>query len=112
MSSTPSASTKEPTTAGALSAIAPLALAGAVHLYLVMNRHLADDDAVAEARPATAPAVSARPEGDRQIRQELASDANTVAPARTSSPTPTPEAKPGTAKDAPGHAKAPSPKKN
>ncbi|MCP9207154.1 DUF2637 domain-containing protein [Streptomyces sp. NEAU-Y11] len=81
------------TTAGALSAIAPLALAGAVHLYLVMNRHLADDDAVAEARPATEPAVSAKPEGDRQICQELASDANTVAPAKTSSPPPTPEAK-------------------
>ena len=88
------------TTAGALSAIAPLALAGAVHLYLVMNRHLTDDDAVAEAESATTPAVPAKPEGDRQIRQELASDANTVAPARTSSPTPTPEAKPGTAKKA------------
>ncbi|MGR3936258.1 DUF2637 domain-containing protein [Streptomyces sp. BRA346] len=85
------------TTAGALSAIAPLALAGAVHLYLVMNRHLADDT-VAEARPATAPAVSAKPGDGRQIRQELASDANTMAPARTSSPAPAPEAKPGATK--------------
>lgn len=86
------------TTVGALSAIAPLALAGAVHLYLVMNRHLADDHSLAEAEPAAARPVSAKPGKDRQIRQELASDADTMAPAKTSSPPPTPEAKSGATK--------------
>ncbi|MDO0935167.1 DUF2637 domain-containing protein [Streptomyces sp. DG2A-72] len=60
-------------TAGALSAIAPLALAGAVHLYLVMNRHLASG-AMAEASPATPPAASATPGDDRPIRQEQTDD--------------------------------------
>jgi hypothetical protein len=43
-------------TVGALSAIAPLALAGAVHLYLVINRHLtANKPAATEPPTATAP---------------------------------------------------------
>ncbi|MFD5766198.1 DUF2637 domain-containing protein [Streptomyces sp. NPDC127049] len=42
-------------TVGALSAIAPLALAGAVHLYLVINRHLATHKVTA-AEPPTAKA--------------------------------------------------------
>ncbi|MEU9228318.1 DUF2637 domain-containing protein [Streptomyces massasporeus] len=61
-------------TAGALSAIAPLALAGAVHLYLVMNRHLAASGAMAAASPATPPAASATPGDDRPIRQEQTDD--------------------------------------
>ncbi|MBT2675983.1 DUF2637 domain-containing protein [Streptomyces sp. ISL-14] len=71
-------------TAGALSAIAPLALAGAVHLYIVMNRHLATGDAMAEASPATPPAAtSATPGDDRPIRQEQADDdASALGPGR------------------------------
>ncbi|WUW97373.1 DUF2637 domain-containing protein [Streptomyces sp. NBC_01450] len=79
-------------TAGALSAIAPLALAGAVHLYLVINRHLAANSEAA-ASPATPPAESATPREDRQVRQEQADDA-TTAPSDKASSTPTPEAKP------------------
>ncbi|MFE0255731.1 DUF2637 domain-containing protein [Streptomyces sp. NPDC059010] len=77
-------------TAGALSAIAPLALAGAVHLYLVMNRHLAAGGAMAEASPATPPATSATsatPGDDCPIRQEQADDVAT-APAAKAAPEP------------------------
>ncbi|MFI6008702.1 DUF2637 domain-containing protein [Streptomyces sp. NPDC051243] len=76
-------------TAGALSAIAPLALAGAVHLYLVMNRHLASGGAMAETSPATPPATSATPGDDRPIRQEQADD---VATAPSTKADPKPEA--------------------
>ncbi|WP_262060955.1 DUF2637 domain-containing protein [Streptomyces sp. STR69] len=81
-------------TVGALSGIAPLALAGAVHLYLVMNRHLGGNGAMAEARPATPPAKSAMPRPDHQIRHEQAA-ANSTPPAKANN-TPTPEAKPAT----------------
>ncbi|MCX4455764.1 DUF2637 domain-containing protein [Streptomyces sp. NBC_01728] len=80
-------------TAGALSGIAPLALAGAVHLYLVINRHLAANSAAAAASPATPLAESAAPKEDRQARQEQADDA-TTAPSAKASSTPTPEEKP------------------
>ncbi|MFC4500733.1 MULTISPECIES: DUF2637 domain-containing protein [Streptomyces] len=72
-------------TAGALSAIAPLALAGAVHLYLVMNRHLAASGAMAEASPATPPAASATPGDDRPIRQEQTDDDATAPSAKAKS---------------------------
>lgn len=81
------------TTAGALSAIAPLALAGAVHLYLVINRHLAANSTVAAASPAIPPAESATPKADRQIRQEQADDI-TPAPSAKASNSPTREAEP------------------
>ena len=82
-------------TVGALSGIAPLALAGAVHLYLVMNRHLGGNGAMAEAS-STPPAESATPRQDRQIRHEQAKDANTAPPAKANIAS-TPEAKPATA---------------
>ncbi|MCX4590760.1 hypothetical protein OG819_13610 [Streptomyces sp. NBC_01549] len=83
-------------TVGALSGIAPLALAGAVHLYLVMNRHLGGNGAMAEATPAMPPAEAATPRPDRQIRHGQADDADTASPAKASN-APTPEAKPATA---------------
>ncbi|MFD9330033.1 DUF2637 domain-containing protein [Streptomyces sp. NPDC060065] len=93
-------------TAGALSAIAPLALAGAVHLYLVINRHLAANSTVAAASPATPPAESATPREDRPVRQEQPDDA-TTGPSAKANNAPAPEAKPAaamapSAKRAPG----------
>lgn len=70
-------------TVGALSAIAPLALAGAVHLYLVINRHLAANNAVAEPPPANAPDKTAAPKSNRQARPEP-SPASTVPSGKTS----------------------------
>ncbi|MEH0625075.1 DUF2637 domain-containing protein [Streptomyces stelliscabiei] len=69
-------------TVGALSAIAPLALAGAVHLYLVMNRYLAAGGAMAETSPIPPPAKSATPGDDRPIRQEQTDDDTTAPSAR------------------------------
>lgn len=92
-------------TVGALSGIAPLALAGAVHLYLVMNRQLGGDGAMADATLATSPAESATTRQDRQIRHKETDDANTGVPAKAND-VPMPEAKPAiattpTAKTAP-----------
>ncbi|MFE9171998.1 DUF2637 domain-containing protein [Streptomyces kebangsaanensis] len=83
------------TTAGTLSAIAPLALAGAVHLYLVINRHLAANSAMAEAPAATPPTTSATPRRSRQTIHKQADDASTAPPAKASN-APTPEAKSAT----------------
>ncbi|MFF0482184.1 DUF2637 domain-containing protein [Streptomyces sp. NPDC004435] len=76
-------------TVGALSAIAPLALAGAVHLYLVINRHLAANKAMA-AEPPTAKAPSGEPP------PPAAESAATAIPAkqRLAQPAATPELKP------------------
>ncbi|WP_226966895.1 DUF2637 domain-containing protein [Streptomyces phaeolivaceus] len=87
-------------TVGALSGIAPLALAGAVHLYLVMNRHLGGDGAMADATLGTPPAESAMPRQDRQIRHEETDDANTGVPAKAND-VPMPEAKPASAMTVP-----------
>jgi hypothetical protein len=73
------------TTAGGLSAIAPLALAGAVHLYIVMNRHFATGAAMAETSPVTPPAISATPEDDHPIRQEHA-DGTATTPSAKANP--------------------------
>ncbi|MFF0427774.1 DUF2637 domain-containing protein [Streptomyces sp. NPDC004520] len=72
-------------TVGALSAIAPLALAGAVHLYLVINRHLTANKATVS-EPPTAKAPSDGPPPP----------AATAAPAkqRLAQPTAMPEPKP------------------
>ncbi|MFC7308433.1 DUF2637 domain-containing protein [Streptomyces monticola] len=76
-------------TVGALSAIAPLALAGAVHLYLVINRHLtAVTNAAAEVPSATSPAQPAPPKPSRQIRQEEPDGANTAPSAKSGAPEP------------------------
>ncbi|MEU6010621.1 DUF2637 domain-containing protein [Streptomyces sp. NPDC047453] len=79
-------------TAGTLSGIAPLALAGAVHFYLVINRHLAANSAVAEAPTATPPAASATPRQSRDARQGQADDVSAAPPTMTSK-APAPEAK-------------------
>lgn len=79
-------------TVGALSSIAPLALAGAVHLYLVIRRHLAASGMAAEAPSAAPGTEAATPEPIRQVRQEQAQGANTAPPAMASS-TSAPEAK-------------------
>ncbi|WP_375546698.1 DUF2637 domain-containing protein [Streptomyces gossypii] len=55
-------------TVGALSAIAPLALA--VHLYLVINRHLAANTAVAASPSATTHGETATPEPSDPVRHE------------------------------------------
>nr|BFD82158.1 hypothetical protein StreXyl84_15590 [Streptomyces sp. Xyl84] len=83
-------------TVGALSAIAPLALAGAVHLYLVINRHLAANKAMA-AEPPTAKAPSGGPP------PPAAKSAATAIPAkqRLVQPTATPEPKPPAAPASP-----------
>ncbi|GAB2988802.1 hypothetical protein GCM10023080_063090 [Streptomyces pseudoechinosporeus] len=94
-------------TAGALSAIAPLALAGAVHLYLVINRHLAADStvsAMAEAPSFPPAAAAAMPKSSRSVRQEPANA--TTAPSAKASNGPEPKASaatavPPTAKPAP-----------
>ncbi|MFD3422891.1 DUF2637 domain-containing protein [Streptomyces decoyicus] len=82
-------------TVGALSSIAPLALAGAVHLYLVIRRHLAANGVAAVAPSAAPTAEAATPEPIRQVRQvrqEQAHGANTAPLAKASS-TSAPEAK-------------------
>ncbi len=83
-------------TVGALSAIAPLALAGAVYLYLVINRHLAANKAMA-AEPPTAKAPSGGPP------PPAAKSAATAIPAkqRLVQPTATPEPKPPAAPASP-----------
>ncbi|MGW9078322.1 DUF2637 domain-containing protein [Streptomyces kronopolitis] len=78
-------------TVGALSSIAPLALAGAVHLYLVIRRHLAANGVAAVAPSAVPAAEAATPEPTRQVRQEQGHDANTAPLAKAS--TSAPEAK-------------------
>ncbi|MFG2286558.1 DUF2637 domain-containing protein [Streptomyces sp. NPDC048595] len=77
-------------TVGALSAIAPLALAGAVHLYLVINRHLATnrEAQATEAPSATPPARPVPPKPNRQVRQEPTDGANTVPSAKADAPKP------------------------
>jgi hypothetical protein len=78
-------------TVGALSAIAPLALAGAVHLYLVINRHLAANHAVAEAPSATSATETATPEPSLPVGQEDTYRAN-AAPSAEGSDEPEAEA--------------------
>ncbi|MFB7636797.1 DUF2637 domain-containing protein [Streptomyces sp. NPDC056149] len=94
-------------TVGALSAIAPLALAGAVHRYLVINRHLATDGAVAEPPTATpVAAVAATPKPSHPVREEQ-TDSATAGSAKTSD-VPAPKAKPAIAMAMPTKA-APKP---
>ncbi|MER5494856.1 DUF2637 domain-containing protein [Streptomyces sp. NPDC002490] len=84
-------------TVGALSAIAPLALAGAVHLYLVINRHLSADKAVtAETPSATRPATTAMPRPSRPIRQRPAQDVSTAPSAKSGEPAPDAQSAKGT----------------
>ncbi|WP_269855543.1 DUF2637 domain-containing protein [Streptomyces sp. RPT161] len=82
-------------TVGALSAIAPLALAGAVHLYLVIRRHLTANNAVAKAPYATSAAEAAMPEPIHPVVREKASEeasGDAVASAKVSDE-PVPEVK-------------------
>ncbi|WP_432096322.1 DUF2637 domain-containing protein [Streptomyces sp. bgisy100] len=78
-------------TVGGLSSIAPLALAGAVHLYLVIRRHLTANGVAAVAPSAAPTAEAATPEPIRQVRQvrqvrqEQADDASTAPLAKASS---------------------------
>ncbi|MFG2718868.1 DUF2637 domain-containing protein [Streptomyces sp. NPDC048416] len=93
-------------TVGALSAIAPLALAGAVHLYLVINRHLNANGMVADMPTATPPVQPGPRQRSRQASQkdeEAASSSSSV-----EADAPAPEAK--TAIDATPPAEA-NPKK-
>ncbi|MGY4978305.1 DUF2637 domain-containing protein [Streptomyces sp. 900105755] len=75
-------------TAGALSAIAPLALAGAVHLYLVINRHLGADSSAEETPYATPDARSAPPKPSHQIRQEPPGGGKAAPSAKAAAPEP------------------------
>ncbi|MGW1277902.1 DUF2637 domain-containing protein [Streptomyces tsukubensis] len=75
-------------TVGVLSAIAPLALAGAVHLYLVINRHLAANNAMAETPTAMPPAKNATPQPVRPIRQRQAHGGSADLPAKSGEPAP------------------------
>ncbi|MFK0288865.1 DUF2637 domain-containing protein [Streptomyces sp. NPDC090442] len=86
-------------TVGALSAIAPLALAGAVHLYLVINRHLAAGGAVAEPPTARPVAVVAAPTPapGHPARQEQPHHGSADGSAKAADE-PAPKAKPAVAK--------------
>ncbi|MEV6328506.1 DUF2637 domain-containing protein [Streptomyces sp. NPDC051909] len=87
-------------TVGALSAIAPLALAGAVHLYLVINRHLTINK----------PVVAAEPPTDKAPSEGPPPPATTVISAkqRQTQPTATPQPKPPTATASPATAPPPA----
>ncbi|MFI6941964.1 DUF2637 domain-containing protein [Streptomyces sp. NPDC050418] len=67
-------------TVGALSAIAPLALAGAVHLYLVINRHLTATRTAAEPPSARSSAKPLPPDAMRPPRQEKRQNDDAGAP--------------------------------
>ncbi|QNS08821.1 DUF2637 domain-containing protein [Streptomyces xanthii] len=62
-------------TVGALSAIAPLALAGAVHLHLVINRHLSAERTDEETRPVD---VAAAPWNVANVAPEIADEPTPV----------------------------------
>ncbi|MFE0187308.1 DUF2637 domain-containing protein [Streptomyces sp. NPDC058989] len=98
-------------TVGALSAIAPLALAGAVHLYLVINRHLAANSAAPEpptAKPVTAVAATPKPSHPVREEQEEQTDSATAGPSAKTSDDAAPKAKTAIAMAAPAKA-APKP---
>ncbi|MGY3336408.1 cytoskeletal protein RodZ [Streptomyces filamentosus] len=81
-------------TVGALSAIAPLALAGAVHLYLVINRHLTANKPAAT-EPPTATAPSSEPPtstANRATTATLAATPESATTAKHASKPPTPPA--------------------
>ncbi|MEU6825584.1 DUF2637 domain-containing protein [Streptomyces atriruber] len=86
-------------TVGALSAMAPLALAGAVHLYLVINRHLSATHETAEPPSAIPPAKPTPPKAVRADRHEKRQDEPAATPsakgrAATAVPPTTAKAKP------------------
>ncbi|MFI5831689.1 DUF2637 domain-containing protein [Streptomyces sp. NPDC051578] len=89
-------------TVGALSATAPLALAGAVHLYLVINRHLTASKPAA-AEPPTATAPSSEPPtstAKHAANATLAGHAESAATTTTAKPAPKPPTPPTAATQA------------
>ncbi|MFI0812313.1 DUF2637 domain-containing protein [Streptomyces echinatus] len=89
-------------TVGALSATAPLALAGAVHLYLVINRHLTANKPAA-AEPPTAKAPSSEPPpstAKHAANATLAGHAESAATTTTAKPAPKPPTPPAAATQA------------
>ncbi|MGA4866846.1 DUF2637 domain-containing protein [Streptomyces lavendulocolor] len=89
-------------TVGALSATAPLALAGAVHLYLVINRHLTANKPAA-AEPPTAKAPSSEPPpstAKHAANATLAGNAESAATTTTAKPAPKPPTPPAAATQA------------
>ncbi|MFF9427042.1 DUF2637 domain-containing protein [Streptomyces sp. NPDC014746] len=93
-------------TVGVLSAIAPLALAGAVHLYLVINRHLTANKVTA-AEPPTAKAPSGGLQPPAATSSATATDRHAPPAAK---PAPKPPIPPAASPAAPAaSAKAPVP---
>ncbi|MFI8514013.1 DUF2637 domain-containing protein [Streptomyces sp. NPDC085460] len=86
-------------TVGALSATAPLALAGAVHLYLVINRHLtANKPAAPEPPTATAPSSEPPPPTAKHAANAtLTGHAESAATTTTAKPAPEPPTPPAAA---------------